>query len=65
MHVSSHFSPSKEITHCWSPDLLGSLEAMIMQILSKGTHLVSSLYNAYTFYKEQGGRTMSPYVKKL
>lgn len=49
MHVSPLFSLSQEITHCWSPDLPGSLEAMIMQILSKGKHLVSSLYRAYTF----------------
>lgn len=38
----------KEITHCWSPDLPGSLEAMITQVLSKGKHLLSSLCRAYT-----------------
>lgn len=54
MHVSTLFSLSKEITHCWSPDLLGSLGAMIMQILSKGKHLVSSLYRAYTFLQRTG-----------
>lgn len=54
MHVSTLFSLSKEITHCWSPDLLGSLGAMIMQILSKGKHLVSSLYRAYTFPQRTG-----------
>lgn len=47
-------SLSKEITHCWSPDLPGSLEAMIMQVLSKGKHLVSSLYRAYTFLQRKG-----------
>lgn len=54
IHVSTPFSLSKEITHCWSPDLPGSLEAMIMQVLSKGKHLVSSLYRAYTFLQRTG-----------
>lgn len=54
MHVSTPFSVSKEITHCWSPDLPGSLEAMIMQVLSKGKHLVRSLYRAYTFLQRTG-----------
>lgn len=47
-------SLSKEITHCWSPDLPGSLEDMKMQVLSKGKHLVSSLYRAYTFLQRKG-----------
>lgn len=53
-HVCTLFSPSKEITHCWSPDLPGSLEAMITQVLSTGKHLVSSLYRAYTFVQRTG-----------